>query len=474
MFKKAFDTTPIVYALALLFLATVATAVALQKIWLLLVPVALSGCLVLLQKPQLLFYVLILSIPWSVEYNFAGNLGTDLPDEPFMLLAAFTAIVLLLYQRVTATALVHPLLWILAIQFVWMVITVATSTQALISFKFILAKCWYLLSFAVLPVLILRTQKSWQSVAAILLASMMIVTLIGLVRHGVNGFTFAAVNKSLAPFFRNHVNYSTLLVCMVPLLAGFMAVAKGGKKWFLILLMIICLAALYFSYARGAWLALVVGGFAYLLLRKKLLWPAFMLAMLLAVGAVFWLQQNNRYLAYAHDYNTTIFHTDFKDHLVATYKLKDVSTAERFYRWVAGVRMIQDAGPTGFGPNTFYYNYKPYAVTPFKTWVSNNPEKSTVHNYFLLTIIEQGIVGFLLLIFLILFAFYKAQLIYHRTTDPFWKRGVACASVILAMICTVNFLSDLIETDKVGSLFYLCLSFLIVADRQTSSSQKGL
>ena len=73
----------------------------------------------------------------------------------------------------------------------------------------------------------------------------------------------------------------------------------------------------------------------------------------------------------------------------------------------------------------------------------------------------------LLLILLLFFAFFTAQRIYHRTADVFWKTGVACIAVILAMICTVNFLSDLIETDKIGSLFYLCVSFLVIADLQT-------
>jgi O-antigen ligase len=39
----------------------------------------------------------------------------------------------------------------------------------------------------------------------------------------------------------------------------------------------------------------------------------------------------------------------------------------------------------------------------------------------------------------------------------------------LVMICTVNFLSDLIETDKIGSVFYICLASLVVADIKTKS-----
>jgi O-antigen ligase len=35
------------------------------------------------------------------------------------------------------------------------------------------------------------------------------------------------------------------------------------------------------------------------------------------------------------------------------------------------------------------------------------------------------------------------------------------------MIIVVNFLSDLIETDKIGSLFFLCIATLIVTDINT-------
>jgi len=35
----------------------------------------------------------------------------------------------------------------------------------------------------------------------------------------------------------------------------------------------------------------------------------------------------------------------------------------------------------------------------------------------------------------------------------------------------VNCLSDLIETDKVGSLFFLCLSLLITVDLQTRKNK---
>jgi uncharacterized membrane protein len=86
--------------------------------------------------------------------------------------------------------------------------------------------------------------------------------------------------------------------------------------------------------------------------------------------------------------------------------------------------------------------------------------------------IEQGVIGLLLLLFLIGYLFYTAQRIYQQAKDIFWKRTVTVVAVTLSMVCTVNFLSDLIETDKIGSVFYLCIAFLIIADSQTRKEIK--
>jgi O-antigen ligase len=127
---------------------------------------------------------------------------------------------------------------------------------------------------------------------------------------------------------------------------------------------------------------------------------------------------------------------------------------------------------TGFGPTTFYSNYKSYTVPLFRTWVSGNKEKSTVHNYFLLLLIEQGIPGLLLFLFLLGVSFWYAQKIYRRTESIFWRATVSAVGAILLMQCTVNFLSDLVETDKVGSVFYLCVAVLVMADKCTSEARK--
>jgi O-antigen ligase len=453
---------------ALLFVIAVFFSIRTGQLYFLSFPFFLLFFVWVCINPEWLLYILLASIPWSIEYNFTPSLGTDLPDEPLMLLTSFAIIGYLIYfhKRKDIRISASSLWFLLLFQLAWMLIAVCVSTDFIISAKFFLAKTWYLGAFVIAPYFIFQNRKKFLNAMVILAGSMTVFVLLTMVRHGAAGFHFSTINPSLAPFFRNHVNYSALLVCMLPLLYFFYRSVNGGGKKVLGVLIFISIVALYFTYARGAWLALVVGIAANWLLRKRFLLKSVIIALVMLFAVTTWLIHDNKYLDYAHDYKTTIFHNNFEEHLIATYEFKDVSTAERFYRWIAGVRMVKYKWAAGYGPNTFYSNYKAYAVPAFKTWVSKNEEGSTVHNYFLLTLIEQGVPGLILLLLLVGYMFYTAQKLYNSTNDVFIKRTVAAAAIVLSMLCTVNFLSDLVETDKLGSIFYLCLAVLLVMEKE--------
>ena len=115
--------------------------------------------------------------------------------------------------------------------------------------------------------------------------------------------------------------------------------------------MIIGLTGLLFAYSRGAWIALLVGISAVWVIRKKLMGIVVVIAILGVVISTVWLVSDKNYMQFAPDHDRTVFHTDFSEHMLATVEMKDVSTAERFYRWIAGTRMLADKPITGFGPN---------------------------------------------------------------------------------------------------------------------------
>lgn len=432
-----------------------------QPGWLLLPLVPVAGAWIW-QQPRYGLYGLLLSIPFSIEYSVSGQLSTDLPDEPLMWGVSLLVLMALAGTRKSLRALlVHPLAVLLFLGWAWALVSAILSPQLLLSMKFVVAKVWYLLAFVVAPLCWLQEKKHIRTAGALLAGSMALAALIALWRHAQQGFSFATVNEAVTPFFRNHVNYSALLVLTIPV----WLLNIRRKNWLLLLPVLLLLAAaLYFSYARGAWLAALAGLAGWWLLHRGWLFRAFLAGMLATLLLFFWLRHQDRYLQYAHDYRTTIYHTEFAEHLVATYKLKDVSTAERFYRWIAAIRMSADRPLTGVGPNRFPETYKPWAVPAFRTWVSDNPEKSTVHNYFLLLLAEQGWPGLILWVLLLGAAFYFAQLYYRKATDPFYRKLAALLGIWLIMLTVLNFLSDLVETDKVGSVFFLCIAGLLWLD----------
>jgi O-antigen ligase len=236
---------------------------------------------------------------------------------------------------------------------------------------------------------------------------------------------------------------------------------------------IIFLAGIYFAYTRAGYIALMIAAGAYVIIRLRWMKMVILASFVAGVVGVAYLANDNKYLEYAPNFDRTISHTEFDNLLEATYKGEDISTMERVYRWVAGFNMITDKPVTGVGPGNFVNFYKSYTVTSFKTYVSDNEDLSGIHSYYLMTAVEQGLVG--LLIFLILCA---AQLIigeriYHQTKDPLRRSLVLAALLCLVVIDAFQIINDMLETDKMGPFFFITTAVLVNMDRLNRRSEQS-
>jgi O-antigen ligase len=189
------------------------------------------------------------------------------------------------------------------------------------------------------------------------------------------------------------------------------------------------------------------------------------------------LLRDNRYLNFAPEFETTIYHETFAAHMAATAAgFQDVSSAERIYRWVAAKQMFAEHPWLGVGPGNFYPYYKEHTVLVFETYISDNEERSTVHNYLLLMLVEQGFPGFAIFFILTILTLFYGQAVYHRTRKRGDKQLVMAVTLSMVILMVQNMLSDLVETDKVGSFFFLNLSLLVIMDlrsRKRTYSQAG-
>nr|WP_236049461.1 O-antigen ligase family protein [Hymenobacter negativus] len=228
----------------------------------------------------------------------------------------------------------------------------------------------------------------------------------------------------------------------------------------------ILLFGLLTSFTRASILSIPIAGLFYWVMRLRLTKVLLLTVAVSTVLGVAYVVTGDRYMEYAPNYERTVFNgKNFEKHLEATYKMQDVSGMERIYRWVAAARMIGDKPLTGSGAATFYPEYKRYTVRSFRTYVSDNPEKSTTHNYFLLQLAEQGLPGFLLFVTLIATALLAGENLYHRSRQhPEVRRVVLAALLSFVVIVFHLTLNELVEVDKIGPVFFICLALLVRAD----------
>jgi O-antigen ligase len=412
-----------------------------------------------------LFYLLLFLLPLSFELHFPNGLSTDMPTEPLMILLTVIFFLYIARRRKEWdwSFFKDPLIQLILLNFVWLGVAVIYSSIYSISIKFLLAKTWYIVTFVFLAHLIVKDQNEIKKVFWVIFLPLLFTVIWTIINHWTMDFAFNVINRPAKPFFRNHVNYAAMVVIFIPLILTARRWYSRGTvvRAFLTWSVLIFLVGIYFSYTRAAWLALILAIGAYYVIKYNFMRTAVLASIIALFGAIYWLVDENNYLRFSTDYQKTIIHDELEDHLVATYKMEDLSSMERIYRWVAAARMSTAKPITGFGPGNFYHHYRQFEVSSFTTYVSDNLERSGVHNYLLMVLVEQGYIGLSLFLILTFAIFLYGQRVYNESKDPQTKALVMGLLTSLVCIYTMNFLSDLIEVDKVGTLYFLNIALLV-------------
>ncbi len=423
--------------------------------------VLLIGAAVLFDY-RLFYFLLFFTIPLSFEMMVSPSIGMDMPMELLTILTSVVVFWQLISkpEHYSAKLFLHPISLLLGCWLSWMLITTIYSQQLIVSVKFFTAKLWYLLCYFVGAFVFLNRVERLSGALKLIFVPLVVLVCIMLFRYSLLGFAFEDVEKVLGPTFRNHVSYASIIVCFLPY-SRYLYVSGGKKFWYRIGFFVL-LAGLIFAYTRAAYLALFGMLGMYVIVRWKLTKLAVIVGLAIPIVLSVYLVTNNKYLEFAPDYNKTVTHYNFEDLMEATTKGTDLSSMERVYRWVAARYMIEDKPWIGFGPGTFYFNYKPYTVNSFRTYVSDNPNKTGIHSYYLMTWVEQGYLGIMFYLLLIAAFFILAEKAYYRVQSSKLK-GLVMASILsFTAITILQTLNDLIETDKVGPFFYLSLAIVVM------------
>ncbi len=442
-------------------------SIKLKHIELLAIPFVFLIILQAIYNYRTLFYLLFFTIPFSVHLEL-GSLSIDLPDEPLMILFLGISILSIVSgKHINWNARIKTFYIILISIIFWMILTTISSTHIDRSLKFLFAKLWYLGAFVYMADVLINSKRDVRYIFWSMFSAQLVITTIILIRHAGENFSFDVSHGIVAPFFPNAVVYGATLALMLPWAWMMRTWYKKERLeyWIIVCGCLLLLLSIVLSYRRGAWLATALLPVVYILLNNKA-FRGFTFASLGIIALlVVYLLQGNTYYRFAPKYENTVFHHgDFEGHLDATFQGKELSGMERLYRWVAAKNMIGENALLGTGPSTFNLEYKKYTDDAFRTYVSDNPEQSTTHNYFLMTFAEQGIVGGALFLILCIYMLIKAANVYHRIRDPEYKTLLVGALLSLITILFHSILNELIEVDKVGPFFWLSLVLIHKVD----------
>ncbi len=443
-------------------------AAAFENIYLLAIPAFFLLVFWTIADFTAVFFMLMACIPISIEYEFPNGLGTDLPTEPLIVGLMLAYFLFIIKKGIIIRAgqfFRHPITLLLLLHFGWIIITTLNAQNHILSIKYSLAKMWYITTFYFLAGYILRDYRRIELFFWSIFIPLLAALMFALFRHAQLGFSFDDVNKAVQPFFRNHVNYASITVVFLPFVFWAWRWYRGhfAVRVLLFFGILVFLVAVQFSYTRAAYVCLVGTLGYYFVVRWRLTRIALVAITVFFSFFIYNLLQENKYLDYAPDFNKTITHHKFENLLTATAKGEDISTMERVYRWVAGAHMIAERPVLGFGPANFYDAYRAYTVNSFKTYVSDNKEGSTVHCYYLLIAIEQGVPGFLIFIALLFTVLIRGEDTYHRS-DTAKKSLVMTALLVFVAILQILLINDMIETDKIGSFFFMMAALIANLD----------
>ena len=427
-------------------------------------PAIVIGTFMVLFKMETLYRGMFFLIPLSLAIELPGGLSTDFPAEVF-LWAFWVVSILLLIKNGMPNKMANSLTFLISAHLIWTIISSLYAHDPLVAFKYSLAKSWYILPFYFLPFFIIQKEQELRVIFKYFIVGLILASFYFFIQHLQEGLSFLSRTNAGLPIWRNHVNYACTLVISLPILVYLFKTSNSPDRKIYWLIFILFLVFIYFSFARIAYVCILAAIVYSIILKLRLTDLALVATSISLFALIIYYTSNNRFVHLAPEYEKAIMQLDFERKLAATAKGEDVSTMERLHRWVAAKRMIEERPVVGFGPGNFYSSYKEHTLFSFETYVSDNPDKSGVHNHFLMIFAEQGLPGLFIWLSLLLVALRSIQFKYDNFENKtfYWLLGT-----LLTMILVINLVNDMIEVVKIGSIFFFVLTLIHVFPQKRS------
>jgi O-antigen ligase len=414
-------------------------------------------------------YLMVFSTPLAItlkELGYSQGLNLSLPSEPLMV--GITLIYLLneLSGGITDKRILkHPITIIIFIQLIWMVVTFFTSELPVISLKFILSRIWFLVSCYFICTELFKKKKSIIYHLLFYAIALAIVSIITTYKHAGYDFDEKIADWIVSPFYNDHTAYGAALAMYIPVMFGILLMKNISKfvRLICLLLLVIFIVSIVVSFARAGWLSLVV---SLALLCTLVLKIKFKTILFTILGLVIGFLSFQTEILMVLGRNDTDSDGDIMANIESMSNIStDVSNLERLNRWSCALRMFEERPIVGFGPGTYQFLYAPYQKSSQKTIISTNfGDKGNAHSEYLGPLCEQGLIGALIVLALVLGVMFVGYRLVYSVKDQFMKILTITILMGLTTYFVHGFLNNFLDTDKASVPFWGFLAMLVCID----------
>jgi O-antigen ligase len=401
--------------------------------------------------------------------------GISIPTEPLMLgVLIFFFIKVLFEGKYETKVLKHPLTILIFINLIWLLFSSITSEMPVVSFKFLLARLWFLIPFYFMTLLMFKSIHTIRQFLWLYVFALVIVIFYTLYHHSLWGFTEEAGHWVMTPFYNDHTAYGAILTMYIPVVFGFILnkYYGPGTRFLAFVVFAILIVALFFSFSRAAWLSLAlgIGVFIIVMLKIRFRWVFATSAILIILFFTFQQQILDTLEKNKQDSSANVI-----EHIQSMTNISsDASNLERINRWQSAIRMFNERPFWGWGPGTYQFLYAPYQRSKERTIISTNAgDMGNAHSEYISPLAEAGMFGFLTTFLIFVYSIYTGLMLYTRTNNKEIK--IISLSVVIGLLTYYlhGFLNNFLDSDKASVPVWGFMAILVALEIYHNKNEKA-
>jgi len=409
------------------------------------------------------------------ELGINSDVDLSIPTEPFM---AGVLLLLPIYQFygkiIDKKVLTHPVTIVIFLQIAWMAFTCFTSQMPLVSFKYLIARLWFISTAYFMMSYLFKKKESnvfkylWLYIIPLAAVSAFIT-----IQHASYNFDEHIADWIPSPFYNDHTAYGAALAMYIPPLIGllFMRRFNAVQKTILAICLTIILTGVVFSYARAAWLSLMVAVALTFVLYLKIKFRTIVITAITAAVLFFVFQTQIILLL---NQNSIASGGDASQDLASVTNIKtDDSNLERINRWSCALKMFQQRPLVGWGPGTYMFQYAPFQKNSERSLISTNAgTNGNAHSEYLGPLSEQGILGIVWVIALLFTVLNTGFRVVYNNKNKTQRTLAVLLITGLITYFVHGFLNNFLDTDKLSIPFWGFIAALVYLDNNQKENNQ--